>query len=675
MTKDSKIIIDVAPITRLPLSGSQSFSYLHSRKLTYGTLVSIPLFKRNVEGIVTGNRPDFERLGNIQLKNITKVLEENFLDKKQLELAQFISDYYLSPLGVVLKSFIPKRVKQKHKTQNTDIHKQNTKNIKLTKEQQASVTAIIKKINCKLKIVNCKFLLHGPSGSGKTEVYIHTIKKLKEKNKQSQFLILLPELTLTPQALERYGEYFDASEIALLNSKMPKGELYANWQKIKSGEAKIIIGTRLAVFASFQDLKLIVIDEEQDPSFKQWDMNPRYDARTVAEKLAEIHGAKVVRGSATPSIESYYNAQHNKYKLLKLPELNMPGASAAVDKLPIAKIELIDMKKERWQKNYFTISKQLKAELAYALKNKLQTILFINRQGMSAFSVCADCKAVLKCPHCDRALVYENSGIYRCAHCAYKTSITPQCPNCKNMSFQNIGLGTQKVEREILNLFPAAKVARADSQSMQGKDAQKNLYRKFMDKKIDILIGTQMISKGWDLPNLALIGIIDGDNLLTLPDFSTAERAFQIIMQIAGRVNRPDAKFPGLVLVQTFAPEQAFFKIIAEKNLEEFYAKELEERKSLRLPPFGKLIKLTFQHYNKTRVILEADRIYEILKAKEGRGTKVSEPQDTFLSNIRGRFRKQIIIKLTGGISENLKKILKSLPNGWIIDVDPITIL
>lgn len=670
MPKPSQIIIDIAPITRLPLSGSQSFSYLYNKKLFPGTLVSIPLFKRNVEGIVVDSRSDFLRLGNIELKSINKILEENFLDEKQLELAQFISEYYFSPLGVVLKSFIPKRIKSR--SVKLETHNASDKNIKLTKEQVSAVNIITKKINC-------KFLLYGPSGSGKTEIYIHSILRLarlpaRQATRYStlQFLILLPELTLTPQAIERYGAYFKPEEIAVIHSKLSKGEFYANWQKIKSGKAKIIIGTRLAVFAPFRNLKLIVIDEEQDISFKQWDMNPRYDARTVAEELAKIHKATIVRGSAAPSIESCQKAYCKKYSLIKLPELRLTGSKF---NMPDAKIELVDMKKERWDKNYSTISKKLKSEIAYALKNKLQTILFINRQGMSAFSVCIDCKAVLKCPRCDRALVYENSGVYRCAHCVYKTSITPQCPNCKNMSFQNIGLGTQKVEREILNLFPAAKIARADSQSMQGKDAQKNLHRKFMDGEIDILIGTQMISKGWDLPNLALIGIIDGDNLLALPDFSTAERAFQIIMQVAGRVNRPGAKFPGLVFVQTFAPEQTFFKLVAEKKLEEFYAKEIEERKSLRLPPFGKLIKLTFQHYNKASVISETDRIYGILKARESKKQKISEPQNAFLSNIRGRFRKQIIIKLTGDISENLKTILKSLPNGWIIDIDPITIL
>jgi primosomal protein N' (replication factor Y) len=317
----------------------------------------------------------------------------------------------------------------------------------------------------------------------------------------------------------------------------------------------------------------------------------------------------------------------------------------------------------------------LKAEIAYALKNKLQTILFVNRQGMSAFSVCTDCKTVLKCPRCERALVYQNSGSYHCVHCSHKTSIIPQCPNCKGISFQNIGLGTQKIEREISALFPSARIARADSQSMKNRNAQENLYRKFMDQKIDILIGTQMISKGWDLPSLALIGIIDGDNLLSLPDFSASEQSFQLIMQIAGRVNRPGAKFPGLVFLQTFAPEQAFFKLVAEKNIEKFYTEEIEERKSLQFPPFGRLIKLTFQDYNKNKVASETNRIYEKLKAQGKKSHGISEPRDAFVPNIRGRWRKQLLLKINGSIPKDLEKNLKSLPNGWIIDINPITIL
>ena len=318
----SKFIADIVPLTRIPLTRNQSFSYLSDEKLTPGTLVSVSLFRRKVEGIVLGAKDDFKRVGGMELKKVEKVLEENFLDKKQIELAKFISDHYISPLGIVIKCFVPKRMKSRIRNQEAGIMNEK-KNITLTKEQQLAVEQIS---NFKLKIK--KFLLYGPSGSGKTEVYIHSILKLREKNPDLQFLILVPEQTLTPQAVERYGEYFPAEEIGVLSSNITRGQFYQNWQRVKSGEAKIIIATRTGVMAPFNNLGLIVIDEEQDMSYKQWDMNPRYDARKVAEKLAEIHKAKIIRGSATPSIESYCESQKNNYKLLTLPYLQIPASPA-----------------------------------------------------------------------------------------------------------------------------------------------------------------------------------------------------------------------------------------------------------------------------------------------------------------------------------------------------------
>lgn len=681
MKKRTENIIDIVPLTKIPLSRNQSFSYLSEKRLAEGTLVSIPLFRRKVEGIVVGSRPDFPRLGNIELKKINAVIEENFLDEKQLALAKFISDYYFSPLGIALKNFVPKRVKSRK--QEPESKKQyQPKNIELNREQKHAVAEISKTGTSKK--ISREFLLYGPSGSGKTEVYIHTIAKLIRRggqNSKLQFLVLLPELTLTPQAVERYSEYFDPEEITVLHSKIPKGQFYSAWQKIKSGKAKIIIGSRLAVFAPFKKLGLIIIDEEQDMSFKQWDMNPRYDARTVAEKLTQLHHCQIVFGSATPSLTSYFRAINKKIALLKLPSLNLKAASA--DKNLPAVIELVDMKKERWanrssgkQGNYSSISKKLEAEIAYALKNSLQAILFVNRQGMSNFSVCADCKTALKCPRCDRALIYDAKGHYRCLHCAYQTSIMPKCPKCGGLAFRNIGLGTQKIEREIENLFPRAKVARADSQSMKDSGAQEKIYADFSQGKTDILIGTQMISKGWDLPRVALVGIIDADSLLTLPDFFASEKAYQTIIQLAGRVNRPGAKFPGRVIVQTFRPEQKFFKLIAEKNFDQIFNHEITERKTLNLPPFSKIIKLIFQEYDLKKVDSEIARVYLLLKNCSEKYVRLTEPQNSFVPKIRGRFRKQIIIKILNGkeLPQSIKKLLTALPSGWIIDVDPVSV-
>ena len=660
-----KTIVDIIPIAKISLSRDQFFCYLHDAPIKPGSLVSIPFSKRNLEGIVIQSRSDFSRLGNIHLKKVEKILEENFLDAKQIELAQFISDYYLSPLGVILKSFIPKRTKERMKKKFETVKLEDKKNIILTKEQKEAIN----KINSKFKIQNSKFLLYGPSGSGKTEIYLNAIKNLKD---DEQTLVLLPELTLTPQAIERYGAIFGIENISVINSKISKGKYYSEWQKIKSGKAKVIIGTRMAVYLPFKKLGMIVIDEEHDISFKQWDMNPRYDARTVAEKLGELHHAKIIRGSATPSLESFYQVTNKKYNLIKIPSLNLKNESYK----PEANLELVDMKKERWTKNYSTVSKKLKSEIAFALKHGFQTILFINRQGLSTFSVCSACKTVLKCPKCDRALIFDNSGTYNCIHCTYKSSVIPECAKCHGIAFENIGVGTQKVEREIQNLFPSARIIRLDNQTNKIANFQTKVYEDFKNKKYDILIGTQMISKGWDLPNVSLVGIIDGDAMFSLPDFSTYERAFQTILQVSGRHSRPGAKISGLTLIQTFNPEQKAFKLLSGKKLEEFYTQEFSERKSLHYPPFGKLIKLIFQDYLNIKAENEARRFYELLEKESSPKIFISEPKIAYIGKIRGRFREQIIIKIKEGkVSEKIKTILKNLPNGWLIDVDPISII
>lgn len=663
-----KFIVDVYPITPLSLARQQFYSYLWDTEIPRGTLVSIPFFRQNIEGIVINNRSDFHRFGNIRLKKINKIIEESFLTDNQLQLAEFISQYYLSPVGTVLKFFAPKRTKARKSNNEPKTINHRVRKIKLTNEQQNAVKQITGTRQSKAK----NYLLFGPASSGKTEVYINAIAKLKKGNGKIQFLVLLPELTLTPQAIERYGEYFNPEEIAVLHSKISKGQLYANWQKIKSGSAKIIIGTRMAVFAPFNKLGLIVVDEEQDMSHKQWDMSPRYDARTVGEKLAEMHGAKLIFGSATPSIDLFHKALEKKCKLLKLSQL--PGISNP-------EVELVNMRKEKWQKNFSPISKKLQAEIKFALKYKLQTILFINRQGMGSFSICTNCKNVLRCPRCERALIYAKSGDYKCLHCNYVSGAIIECPKCKNATFKNIGLGTQKIESEIQKLFPGARSGMADSDSMKiaGKQQEK-LYRKFADREIDILVGTQMITKGWDLPNVGLVGIMDADSLFNLPDFRSNEKAFQLLAQVAGRTNRPGHRFPGKVIVQTFNPDNTILRHLAEMDYERMFTAELEERMILHYPPFGRIIKLI--HRNKDREKLEqvAKKTYDELKRTTEKDLviKITKPQNPLVPKTRDHFKKQIVIRLTGDVSDippKIRKALEKLNSSWVIDIDPISIL
>jgi primosomal protein N' (replication factor Y) len=715
--KLQKFVLDVVPLTKIPLNREQFFWYLADKNLTPGTLVNVPLFKRKVEGIVIRSRPDFKRSGNIELKKIDSVIKESFLTEPQLRLAKFISDHYISPLGIVLKSFIPKRVKSRNKknpVQVGDIEptisipspqpspEYRRGGIVLTPEQKMAVGEISDASRFTLHA--SRFLLFGPSGSGKTEVYIHSIlesvarnakreaykEKRKTQNVKLQFLILVPEKTLTPQAIERYGAYFKSEETVVLSSNITKGKYWESWQKIESGEAKIIIGTRMAVFAPFRKLGLIVIDEEQDVSYKQWDMNPRYDARTVAEKLAEIHKCAIVRGSATPSVESYWRAQNKDLQLLEIPALELKEARsknkeerinndeydhknlhASCFMLHASRSILVDMKKERWKKNISCISKKLQAEIAFVLKHNLQAILFINRQGMGNFSVCKTCKTVIKCPNCDRALIPDKDG-YACPSCSRKISAFAKCEKCGGVDFRNVGLGTQKVEREVGALFPQARIIVTDSRNAKAL-YQKELYEKFSGHKADILIGTQIISKGWDLPRVALIGIIDADNLLNFPDFTANVKAFQNIMQVAGRTGRPGSITSGSVIIQTYDPENKILKLAAERNYVQFWKQEIEERKTLGYPPFSKLINLIFQDFSRKKVEEECSRVFRLIGSMKE--IKVFEPGDPSASKIRGRFRRQIVIKIRDKMPSGLTEALKNLPAGWIIDVEPIAIM
>lgn len=662
--KKSKFIIDVVPLTRIPLSRGQSFCYLSDEDLSPGTLVKIPLFRRKLEGIVLGSRCDFPRKGNIELKRIEKVLEPSFLTNHQLILADYISDYYISPLGVVIKNFVPKRAKTRNMKRPLSGDANKKLSIVLTPEQTKAVRIIT---DTKGKIPANIYLLYGPAASGKTEVYIHSMLRIRENDNESQFLVLVPEQTLTPQAIDRYGSYFPKDEIVVLSSNLSKGQFFSNWEKIKCGRAKVIIGTRMAVFAPFRKLGLIVLDEEQDMSYKQWDMNPRYDARKAAEKLAELSKCPLVRGSSTPAIESYYYAQTGNYKLISIPRLELPN----LPKKNMPDTIVVDMKKERWQKNYSCISKKLQSETAYALKYGLQAVFFINRQGMSTFSVCADCKTVLRCPNCERALIFDESGIYRCAHCAFRTPVIPVCSKCQGLVFKNIGLGTQKVEKEILSFFPSARTMRIDSQSMKGKNYYEEVYKAFSGGKVDILIGTQMISKGWDLPRVSLVGIIDADNMLAIPDFSASSRAFQNITQVSGRVGRPLARYSGTVVIQTYQPENPIMSYAAGRDFESFYEFDIGERRILKYPPFVRLVKLTYQGFDWPKVEQEARRVWENLVDI---GANVTEPDRAFVPVIRRKKRMVMLVKSEEAISKKAISVLRSLPSGWIIDVDPISI-
>lgn len=655
-------IIDVIPLTRLPLNRQQHFSYLKEGKIPFGTLVSVPLFFRNVEGIVINNRSDFARFGNIKLKKINKIIAENFVTEKQMELAKFISEYYICPLGIVLKMFVPRIVKSKimnreptspaggSRIMNTELK------FKLDNDQRIAIKKIINSHDS-------GFMIYNSSSNNKPDFYLELARKII-KNKQ--FLLLLPELNLVIQAKETFEKYFGKNSVAILHSKVAKGEIYNNWQRIKSGEAKIIIGTRMAVAAPYKNLGLITVDDEHDNSFKQWDMNPRYNARTAAEKLAEIHNAKILYSSATPRIETYYKASKEK----KILSNGLSNNSLHT--------EVVDLRKENWNsKKPFKktiLSRALISEMTYALKYKGQILLFINRRGMSNFSVCASCKSVLKCPKCERALIYDTEGFYKCLHCNYKTDIFPTCLKCHGTIFKNIGIGSQTVEKEVKNIFPGASVKRIDFESSQKKSDLEKIFSDRANKKIDIVIGTQMIIKSWNLPPVDLVGIIDADSLFSIPDLWTDEIAFQNIAQVILR-----AKKNGKALIQTYQPENKIIQMASQIDFANFYKMEIAEREALSYPPFGKIIRLICRDIKKEKVEKEAKKLYDDIQKLTGdcKSLKIFEVQNPLASKIRGRYLKQIIIKLSGAqtpLPHSLLPLLKSLKSNWIIDIDPINL-
>jgi primosomal protein N' (replication factor Y) len=656
--------VEVAPLTSIPLSRSPLFTYFSEQEVAPGSLVTVPLFTRSLQGIVFKSMPFSERPAetrHFKLKPVERVLKDRFLTEEQLRLAQFLAQEYFTALGRCLVHFTPHITKARHTPVLPKPQPEKRRPIRLTQEQK-TVVELFSQPSKK------PFYLFGPASSGKTEVYMRSIQK-KLKNDE-QALILVPELTLLPQEQERYGAFFGEEQIAVLHSHMAPGRFFQAWEKIRRGEVKIILGTRQALFAPFRKLSVLVVDEEQDDAYKQWDMSPRYDARTLAEVLAQIHGANLIFGSATPGLERFYRTQTQDYTLATLSPLPQQ---------PEYSIDLVNLCLERWKKNASLLSATLAMELGFALKHKRQALIFINRQGMSTFTTCVRCQTLLRCPACDRALVYDAAeGVYRCLHCPHKSGSFPACGQCGGMDFKNFGIGTQKVEREILKQFPQARVLRMDRQTMAKSGAQEKAYRLFAEGKADILIGTQMSTKGWDLPNITLVGIIDSDSLFAFPDFKTDEKAFQHLLQAVGRMARIGSRFPGKAVIQTFHPENAVLAAVQKKDFLGFFRHTLDQRQDLSYPPFGRLIKLVFQDKDLQKVERETQKTYRRLQeiARDLSRVAILPPYAPMVSKTRGHHRKHLIIRLKRpDLPPEIRQFLQTVSGTWAIDVDPINLV
>ena len=526
---------------------------------------------------------------------------------------------------------------------------QKNEKLKLTDEQNQAFENIEKAIE---ENRFEEFLIYGVTGSGKTEIYLQLIEKVLKKGHSA--IMLVPEISLTPQMIDRFVSRFGKEQIAVLHSKLSIGERHDEWIRIREGKAKIVIGARSAIFAPVESLGIIIIDEEHDSSYKS-EGNPRYSAKEVAEKIAKVENCPLVLGSATPDINTFYKTEKKEIELLKLTK------RANNSKLPDVKI--VDLKLELATGNKSMISQALYDEMKENLNNKKQTILFLNRRGYSTFIMCRECGYTVKCPNCNISLTYHSfEKKLKCHYCGHEERPINICPNCKSDKIRYFGTGTQKLEQEIKKIFPAASTIRMDIDTVTKKNSHEEILNKFKDENIDILIGTQMVVKGHHFPNVTLVGVIAADSSLNIDDYRANERTFQILTQVAGRAGRE--QLPGKVIIQTYNPDNFSIEFAQKQNYDLFYKTEIALRKSLKYPPFCDIIVIGFSGEKEQEVINLSGFFQKNLKNNLSKyGVEVYNAMPAPIDKIQNKFRWRIIAK--GNVTEDvtivINKILKNV--------------
>lgn len=529
----------------------------------------------------------------------------------------------------------------------------------------------INKINDSLQAEKANvFLLHGVTGSGKTEVYLNIIAEVFRQGKGA--IVLVPEISLTPVMVKRFYSRF-GNKIAVMHSNLSLGERYDEWRRLKEGEARVVIGARSAIFAPVQELGLIIIDEEHENSYKQGEY-PYYHARCVAMKRGEVEGAPVILGSATPSLESFYAAQEGFYEYVSLPQ------RVQCNELP--PVEVIDMREELKEGNVSIFSQKLNKEIKAALDRGEQILLFLNRRGYSNFVLCRECGHVIKCKNCDISLTYHVSeDNLRCHYCDYIRKMPEVCPECGSRYIRDFGIGTEKIEEEVKKTFPEASVERMDVDTTTRKGSHRQILKKIEDGETDILVGTQMIAKGHDYPNISVVGVITADTILNLPDFRSGERTFQLLTQVAGRTGRGSK--PGKVIIQTYTPDHYSIQAARNHNYNLFFRQEIGLRNDLSYPPFVKLVNIIIKGPAEEAVTEAAIKLGIFLEQYTKIILEILGPGPAPINKIRGKYRWQIILKFS---NHNKRNVLIDRIEGdflpwdddtvnFNIDVDPLTMI
>lgn len=639
-----------------------------------GSRVLAPFKKEKKIGVIVRLNQTRATNKNIKLRPIEAILDkEPLISEDLLKLIQWVGQYYISTSGMALKTAIPSGIfegKKSGKSRITyDVDIKPSKVFNLTAEQKRALSEIA-------KTQSGFFLLHGVTGSGKTEIYLRAIESLPE---DKEAIVLVPEIALTSQIIDRFRSRFK-EKVAFFHSGLSPGERITQWWKMRNGEVRVVLGVRSAVFAPFKNLGLIVIDEEQEASYKQFE-GLRYSARDVALIRAKLEGVKIILGSATPSIETFYNAQKGRFKYLELKN--------RIDQKPMPHVEIIDMKKE--EKKTSSFSDKLLNALRENLSKGKQSLIMLNRRGYSPFLLCADCGYTYRCPSCSITLTYhKTTKTLNCHYCG--SFLRPQdfCPGCKGTRIKYIGIGTQRIEEELLNLLPKISLKRMDRDTTRRKLSHYRIVKEMEEGRLDILLGTQMVAKGHDFPSVTLSAIALADVALNLPDFRSGEKAFQLFTQLAGRAGR--GNISGEVYIQTYKPEHYVFEFVRRHDYKGFYKKEIELRKEPSYPPFSKLIRIIMGFRNVTHNASRVTRNEEIIKKaitdisnkiKELKtpGIEVLGPAPAPIEKLRNLWRWHLILKGKNSktLRQKTREILeaaKDIKNTRIdIDVDPINLL
>jgi len=577
-------------------------------------------------------------------KKIVEMLKENgeILRKNLLEVSS-------SSLNTLLKNEIIIEEKREHYRLNYSNYKSVAK--KLTFDQQKVVDEVISN-------GNNNYLLYGVTGSGKTEVYMEIIDYYLRKGKTC--IVLVPEISLTPQMIQRFSERF-GNMIAAIHSGLSDGEKYDEWRRIVRGEASIVIGARSAIFAPLQNIGIIIMDEEHSESYKQSDSHPRYHARDIAFLRAKTHHCSIIFGSATPSLESMARALKGVYKLLELPN-RVNGKS-----LPY--VNIVDMNiASKKMKGYFSF--ELKKAIEDCLSREEQVILLLNRRGYSSFITCKNCGFTFKCPNCDITLTYhKSSNTLRCHYCGYGEKVYDKCPKCSEVSLNKLGVGTQKIEEELQEIFPNSKILRMDYDTTSRKGMHEKMIDDFKNHHYDVLLGTQMVAKGLDFGNVTLVGVINADTTLNIPDFRSSEKTFSLINQVAGRSGRSSKE--GKVIIQTFNPDHYAIYFACKYDYMSFYKKEMNIRKQLKYPPYFYLATIRISGKDSNIVYQESLKIKRSLE-RNLEHIIILGPSSASVFRVNNIYRYQILLKYKSEIEIYfiMEKIVDHYKNQTKVNID-----